>query len=73
METPEAAQTITDLDAWDWRAEARRQGHTLEWLARETDYSLNTVYSYSRGRQLPSAGWLIRAARALGIRVVLDA
>jgi hypothetical protein len=54
--------------AWDWRAELRRQDRSLLWLARQTSAHRNTVYRYAWGKRAPSGDWLARAAAALNYR-----
>jgi hypothetical protein len=61
----ETAPTVVDLDAWDWKAELKRQERSMEWLARRTQRSVQTVYSYSQGRLTPRRVWLEMARSVL--------
>jgi hypothetical protein len=47
-----------ELRAWDWRADLRRWGRSVPWLARQTERADQTVYQYSRGQTRPSIAWL---------------
>ena len=57
------------LRSWNWRGELKRQERSMEWLARRTARSVNTVYLYGRGAKTPPLDWLRDAAIVLGVGV----
>lgn len=71
MDTPNPDELSEDeLRAWDWRAALAADDRSIPWLARKTDRSDRTVYSYAYEQRRPPIAWLRSAAQVLGFRQV---
>lgn len=59
--------TVSDLRAWDWRAELERQERSMSWLAKHTGRTASAVYKFGSGELQPSIDWLKTAAAVLKV------
>lgn len=53
------------IDRETWRAEAKRQGITLESLAERTGVSHRAILAYAQGSRRPSDAWVERVVMVL--------